>query len=86
MWSHMLWCCTGRTLLESVPCVSRCVTGQFVGMQGMMQELYQRGPITCGVATPDEFVYNHTWNGEVWQVSSLTVQVLGWAAPGACPC
>lgn len=34
---------------------------------GMMQEIYQRGPITCGVATPDEFVYNHTWNGEVWQ-------------------
>ena len=56
-----------------------------MGMQGMMQEIYQRGPITCGVATPDEFVYNHTWNGEVWQVRPLTSSAAV-SAPWPCHC
>ena len=26
---------------------------------GMMSEIYQRGPITCSIATPDSFVYGY---------------------------
>ena len=26
---------------------------------GMMSEIFQRGPITCSIATPDSFVYGY---------------------------
>lgn len=29
------------------------------GEHAMMSEIYQRGPVTCSIATPDDLVYNY---------------------------
>lgn len=38
--------------------------GQVSGEQAMMQEIYQRGPIACGIAVPDSL---ETYNGGIYQ-------------------
>ena len=37
-------------------------------MQQMMSEIYQRGPITCSIATPDEFTYGY--RAGIWKDKS----------------
>lgn len=52
------------------------------GEIAMMNEIYQHGPITCGMTTPDEFAYGY--HGGVWtdktgdQDSDHLVEVVGW--------
>ena len=49
---------------------------------GMMSEIMQRGPITCSIACPDDFIFNYT--GGVWtdrnNASDVDhdVEVVGW--------
>ena len=49
---------------------------------GMMSEIMQRGPITCSIACPDDFVWNYT-GGVYTDVNNSTdvdhdVEVVGW--------
>ena len=37
--------------------------GPVVGEEAMLQELYQRGPISCGMATPKDF---HNYTGGIY--------------------
>jgi hypothetical protein len=52
------------------------------GVHGMMSEIYQRGPITCSIATPDEFVYGY--HSGIWHDKFNSsevdhdVEVVGW--------
>ena len=51
---------------------------------GMMSEIMQRGPITCGVAAPDDFVYSYhsAKNGGVYVDSGGGGGLRGGGAPG----
>ena len=48
----------------------------------MMSEIMQRGPITCSIACPDDFIFNYT--GGVWTDKNNAtdvdhdVEVVGW--------
>ncbi len=49
---------------------------------GMMSEIMQRGPITCSIACPDDFVFNYT-GGVYTDLNNSTdvdhdVEVVGW--------
>lgn len=49
---------------------------------GMMSEIMQRGPITCSIACPDDFVFNYT-GGVYTDKNNSTdvdhdVEVVGW--------
>ncbi len=51
-------------------------------MAGMMSEIVQRGPITCSIACPDDFIWNYT-GGVYTDVNNSTdvdhdVEVVGW--------
>jgi hypothetical protein len=51
-------------------------------MAGMMSEIVQRGPITCSIACPDDFIWNYT-GGVYTDVHNSTdvdhdVEVVGW--------
>ncbi|KAA6419488.1 MAG: peptidase C1A family [Trebouxia sp. A1-2] len=51
-------------------------------VHGMMSEIMQRGPITCSIACPDDFIWNYT-GGVYTDVNNSTdvdhdVEVVGW--------
>lgn len=55
---------------------------------GMMNEIYHRGPITCSIATPDEFTYGY--RGGVYSGRNDTdidhdVEVVGWGEEDGAP-
>lgn len=55
---------------------------------GMMNEIYRRGPITCSIATPDEFTYGY--RGGVYAGRNDTdidhdVEVVGWGEEDGVP-
>lgn len=58
-------------------------------MMSMMSEIYARGPITCGMACPDDFVWNY--KGGVYKDKSKDteldhdVEVVGWGEEKGVP-
>ena len=48
--------------------------GEVTGEQAMMQEIYQRGPIACGIAVPSELHHNYT--GGIYEDKSGDLEVV----------
>ena len=66
--------CQGRKLIYH-QLMSVCASG-------MMSEIIQRGPITCSIACPDDFIWNYT-GGVYTDKNNSTdvdhdVEVVGW--------
>ena len=68
--------------LHACKLAKTCCHPELVLAAGMMSEIMQRGPITCSIACPDDFIWNYT-GGVYTDVNNSTdvdhdVEVVGW--------